>query len=134
MDWDDWRTKLALALGPDGKGQFQGLFAPGALFSDPVNEPTTDLKAIEDMTEASFPDWRQEIHSVHGDEEGGVFEWTGRGTLGGTTPVEIHGCTVVDVDSRGLVVRWRDYFDLKEIEQQLEAAAERPAPGPDRVA
>ena len=54
MDWDDWADRVARALGPNGKGEFQTLFAAGALFSDPVNEPTTDLAAIEEMTEASF--------------------------------------------------------------------------------
>ena len=38
-------------------------------------------------------------------------------------PIEIHGCTVVDVDGDGLVTRWRDYFDLKEIEAQVAAAS-----------
>ena len=48
------------------------------------------------------------------------------GTLGGTIPIEIHGSTVVDVDGDGLVTRWRDYFDLKEIDAQLPAADARP--------
>lgn len=117
MDWSAWAAKLESALGPEG--DFSSLFAPGALFSDPVNQPTSDLAAIEAMTDASFPDWRQEILGVHGDSDGGAFEWIGRGTLGGSVPVEIHGCTAVDVDDDGLVTRWRDYFDLKEIESQL---------------
>jgi hypothetical protein len=124
MDWDDWAYRVARALGPNAKGEFQTLFAAGALFSDPVNEPTTDLAAIEEMTEASFPDWGQEILSVHGDATGGAFEWIGRGTLGGKTPIEIHGCTMVQVDSEGFVVRWRDYFDLKEIDAQLAGPIE----------
>ncbi len=121
MDWTAWSKRLELALGPDG--DFPSLFAPGALFSDPVNEPTGDLAAIEEMTAASFPDWRQEILWVHGDHAGGAFEWTGRGTLGGTIPITLHGCTVVDVDEDGLVTRWRDYFDLKEIDTQVAGAA-----------
>ena len=44
------------------------------------------------------------------------------GTLGGTIPIEIHGSTVVDVNGDGLVTRWRDYFDLKEIERQADPA------------
>ena len=119
MDWTTWATKLEAALGPEG--DFQSFFAAGALFSDPVNEPTTDLTAIEEMTNASFPDWRQEILTVHGDDAAGCFEWIGRGTLGGTIPITIHGCTVVEVDGGGLVTRWRDYFDLKEIEEQVAA-------------
>ena len=82
------------------------------------------------MTKASFPDWRQEILSVHGDETGGAFEWIGRGTLGGTIPIEIHGCTVVDVNEDGLVTRWRDYFDLKEIERQIAGIPARRPPAP----
>ena len=73
------------------------------------------------MTKASFPDWRQEITWVHGDDHGGAFEWIGRGTLGGTVPIEIHGSTVVDVDAGGLVTRWRDYFDLHQIDEQVAA-------------
>ena len=119
MDWSSWAEHLAIALSPDG--EFASLFAPDALFSDPVNPPTTDLAAIEEMTNASFPDWRQEIVTIHGDETAGAFEWIGSGTLGGTVPIVIHGCTVVDVDGDGLVTRWRDYFDLKEIESQIEA-------------
>ncbi len=119
MDWSNWAARLEIALGPEG--DFPSFFAPGALFSDPVNAPTEDLAAIEEMTKASFPDWRQEITSVHGDATGGSFEWIGRGTLGGTTPIVIHGCTAVDVDQAGLVTRWRDYFDLQEIEAQLGA-------------
>jgi SnoaL-like domain len=117
MDWSGWAKRLEAALGPEG--DFPSFFAPGALFSDPVNAPTPDISAIEEMTKASFPDWRQEITSVHGDGHGGAFEWIGRGTLGGTIPIEIHGCTAVDVDDQGLVTRWRDYFDLKEIDAQI---------------
>ncbi len=110
-----------MALGPEG--DFPSFFAPGALFSDPVNAPTTDIAAIEEMTNASFPDWRQEITSVRGDDNGGAFEWIGRGTLGGTIPIEIHGCTAVDVNGSGLVTRWRDYFDLNEIDAQITPPA-----------
>jgi hypothetical protein len=117
MDWSSWAKRLEVALGPEG--DFPSFFAPDATFSDPVNPPTTDIAAIEEMTNASFPDWRQEIVSVHGDASGGAFEWIGRGTLGGTIPIEIHGSTVVEVDGEGLVTRWRDYFDLKEIDAQL---------------
>lgn len=117
MDWRAWAERLEVALGPEG--DFPSFFAPGATFSDPVNPPTEDIAAIEEMTNASFPDWRQEIVSVQGDDVAGAFEWIGRGTLGGSVPIEIHGCTVVEIDDRGLVTRWRDYFDLKEIETQL---------------
>ena len=64
----------------------RAFFAPGALFSDPVNAPTTDLAAIEEMTNASFPDWHQQIAWVHGDQTGGAFEWTGTGRWAGPCP------------------------------------------------
>ena len=120
MDWSIWAEGLERALGPEG--DFPSFFAPGALFSDPVNPPTSDLASIEAMTKASFPDWRQEIVAVHGDDHGGAFEWIGRGTLGGTIPIVIHGCTTVDVDHDGLVTRWRDYFDVKDLEAQIAAS------------
>jgi hypothetical protein len=125
MDWASWANRLEVALGPEG--DFPSFFAPGALFSDPVNAATADIASIEEMTKASFPDWRQQILAVHGDEVGGSFEWIGRGTLGGTIPIEIHGCTVVDIDGSGLVTRWRDYFDLKEIEGQVSGSAPSPS-------
>jgi len=124
MDWSSWANRLEVALGPEG--DFPSFFAPGALFSDPVNTPTSDIAAIEEMTKASFPDWRQQILSVHGDDISGSFEWIGRGTLGGSIPIEIHGCTVVDVDGSGLVTRWRDYFDLKGIEGQVSRSTTTP--------
>ena len=117
MDWAGWAARLEAVLGPDGG--FPSIFAPGAVFSDPVNPPTDDIAGIEAMTNASFPDWSQQILWIHGDGRAAAFEWVGRGTLGGTHPIELHGCTVVDVDQAGLVTRWRDYFDLKEIEGQL---------------
>jgi SnoaL-like domain len=128
VDWTLWQGKLEHSLGPEGV--FADLFAVGALFSDPVNAPTMDLAAIEEMTEASFPDWRQEINWVHGDDTAGAFEWIGRGTLGGSIPIEIHGCTVVDVDASGLVTRWRDYFDLSEIDRQVAEAGAATSPAP----
>lgn len=117
MDWAAWGKRAQEILTTSApEGAFRTLFAPGAEFSDPVNGPTTDIDGIEAMTRQVYPDWRQEIVAVHGDDEGGAFEWIGRGTLGGTTPTVLHGCTMLEIDDQGLVVRWRDYFDLREIE------------------
>ena len=66
----------------------------------------------------------QEVTSSHGDPTGGAFEWVGRGTLGDTIRIEMHGCTMVELDGDGQVTRWRDYFDLKEIETQMGATIE----------
>jgi limonene-1,2-epoxide hydrolase len=94
------------------------------VFTDPVTTAATDIASIEDMTDASFPDWSQEITASHGDRSGGAFEWIGRGTLG-ATPIQLHGCTMVELDDDGQVTRWRDYFDLKEIEGQLGSSIEQ---------
>ena len=124
MEWDDWTKRLRLALGADAVVRLRELFATGGIFSDPVTAPTSDIKSVEDITDASFPDWQQEVTSSHGDQSGGAFEWIGRGTLGDTIRIEMHGCTMVELDGEGQVTRWRDYFDLKEIETQMGATIE----------
>jgi hypothetical protein len=123
MDWTQWGEKVGRALSGDEPGGLRGLFASGGGdFTDPVNETTQDLRGIERQTRDHFPDWRQEVTAVFGGDRGGAFEWIGSGTLGGEIPILIHGCTMVEVDSDGLVTRWRDYFDMKEIEKQVRKA------------
>ena len=99
------------------------MFAPGRRVHRSRHTKTTDIKSVEDVTDASFPDWQQEVTTAHGDPTGGAFEWIGRGTIG-SIRIEIHGCTMVDLDPDGQVTRWRDYFDLKEIEKQMGATIE----------
>jgi limonene-1,2-epoxide hydrolase len=124
VDWEDWTKRLKLALGHDATVRLRELFASDGVFSDPVTKSTTDIKSVEDITDASFPDWQQEVTTSHGDRTGGAFEWIGRGTIGGTIRIEMHGCTMVELDTDGQVTRWRDYFDLKEIETQMGATIE----------
>jgi len=124
MDWQDWTKRLKTALGADATVRLRELFAAGGVFSDPVTPLTTDIKSVEDITDASFPDWQQEVTASHGDPTGGAFEWIGRGTLGPRLRIEMHGCTMVELDTDGQVTRWRDYFDLKEIEAQMGATIE----------
>jgi hypothetical protein len=124
MDWDEWTTKLRLSLGATATVRLRELFAPGGTFSDPVTPPTTEIASVEEITDASFPDWSQEVTASYGNPSGGAFEWVGRGTLGGSTRIELHGCTMVELDGDGLVTRWRDYFDLKEIETQMGSTIE----------
>jgi hypothetical protein len=117
MDWQAWAEKAERILTYEApEGAFRTLFAPGGEFSDPVNGPTTDIDGIEALTRSVYPDWRQEITAVFGDDRGGAFEWVGRGTLGGKTPTVLHGCTMLEVDDEGLILRWRDYFDLRELD------------------
>ena len=124
MEWEAWIERVTGALGAGAEVRLRELFAPGGIFTDPVTTRTTDIGSIEDMTDASFPDWSQEIICSHGEPTGGAFEWIGRGTLG-TTPIELHGCTMIELDADGQVTRWRDYFDLKEIETQLGNSIEQ---------
>ncbi len=124
VEWEDWTKRLRQALGADATVRLRTLFASDGVFTDPVTASTTDIGSVEDITDSSFPDWQQEVTATHGDSSGGAFEWIGRGTLGGGIRIEMHGCTMVELDADGLVTRWRDYFDLKEIEKQMGASIE----------
>ena len=136
MDWDAWARRAERALDVSGRGDWPGLFAPGARFSDPATTtPTSDLRRISRETRSVFPDWTQEITSIRGGRSWAVFEWIGRATYtpssadapGAGTRIEMHGATIIEVDQAGLVTSWRDYLDRKEPEEQIRAAARRPA-------
>jgi len=128
MDWDAWARRAEVALDVAGRGDWQGLFAPEAVFGDPQTPSTKNLRSISKQTRAVFPDWRQEITTIRGGETWAVFEWIGRGTFsmpgapGVGTAVTMHGATIVEVDADGRVTRWRDYLDRKEPEEQILAA------------
>jgi hypothetical protein len=124
MEWDAWTERLTRALGADATIRLRELFAPKGVFGDPVTDSTTDIASVENVTDAAFPDWKQVVTCSHGSPAGGAFEWIGTGTIGGHTRIEIHGCTMVELDSAGLVTRWRDYFDLKEVEKQMGGSIE----------
>ncbi|HEY2429069.1 MAG TPA: nuclear transport factor 2 family protein [Acidimicrobiales bacterium] len=139
MDWQAWARRTEEALDVAGRGDWKGLFAPGAVFSDPATTtPTADLGTVSRDTRAIFPDWTQEITSIRGGDDWAVFEWIGRATYtprresdpGAGTAVQIHGATLVEVDADGLVTRWRDYLDRKEPEDQIRAALRPAPPGP----
>ena len=119
MDWDAWARRAERAIDVAARGDWKGLFAPGATFTDPATAGTNDLRAIARDTRGAFPDWTQEITSIRGGDDWAVFEWVGRATYKGRVPVVMHGATIVEVDGDGLVTRWRDYLDRKEPEQQI---------------
>jgi hypothetical protein len=132
-NWDAWARKAEKALAFEEDGSWRDLFAPDATFSDPNTPGTSDLRSVQRDTARIFPDWRQEITSIRGSDDWAVFEWIGRATYAGRspddpvagTPIEMHGVTIIEVDTDGLVTSWRDYLDRKEPEVQLRAAAER---------
>ena len=130
-DWDAWarRVERALDVAHRSDTDFQALFAPEAVFIDPTQKKTTaDLPDVSRQTQSLFPDWTQEVTSIRGDDNWAAFEWIGRGTF---TPrgetvgrsMEMFGVTLVEVDGDGLVTWWRDYFDMKPVEDQLRGGA-----------
>ena len=131
MDWDAWARRAERALAFEEDGRWRDLFAPNATFADPNTPDTRDLRAVQRGTARIFPDWRQEITSIRGGDDWAVFEWIGRATYAGRaaddpvagTAIEMRGATIIEVDTDGLVVTWRDYLDRKEPEDQLRAAA-----------
>src|SRR6202011_4582154 len=125
VDWDTWARRAERALDMAGRGDWKGLFAPGATFADPATTtPTDDLRKISRDTRTVFPDWPQEIVSIRGGDHwaafGGVgaapYTPRGGGGPGAGARIEMHGATIVEVDEAGLVTRWRDYLDRKEPE------------------
>jgi len=130
-DWDAWaaRVERALDVAHRSDTDFQALFAPDAVFIDPTQTKSTDdLPQVSKQTQALFPDWTQEVTSIRGEDDWAVFEWVGRGTF---TPrgaaagrsMQMEGVTLVDVDQQGRVTRWRDYFDMKGVEEQLRGGS-----------
>ena len=126
-DWHAWARDVERALNVADRSDtdFQDLFAPDATFIDPTQTAAwKELPDVSRQTQAIFPDWTTEVTSIRGDDDWAAFEWIGRGTF---TPrgesagrsMEMEGVTLVDVDAQGLVTRWRDYFDMKSVEEQL---------------
>jgi hypothetical protein len=64
-------------------------------FADPANAPTEDLRDIQHQTRKIFPDWHQEITSIRGGDNWAVFEWVGRATFNDSTPITMHGATIL---------------------------------------
>jgi hypothetical protein len=118
-DWNAYARTLEAALDMRGGTGFRDLFANGARFADPANAPTEDLRDIQQQTRKIFPDWHQEITSIRGADDWAVFEWIGRATFEETTPITMHGATILEFDEDGLITSWRDYLDRKEPEDQI---------------
>src|SRR5215470_10302134 len=104
MDWDAWARRAEEALDVAGRGDWKGLFADGAVFSDPhTTTPTADLRSISRNTRSVFPDWTQEIVSIRGGDDWAFFEWIGRATYTAPTPdapghgteITMHGATII---------------------------------------
>jgi hypothetical protein len=126
VDWEEWARRAERAIDVATRGDWRGLFAPGASFADPNTSQTEDLRTVARDTAAIFPDWRQEITRIRGADTWAVFEWIGRATyqppgggVGAGALIEMHGATIVEVNDDGLVTSWRDYLDRKEPEDQI---------------
>jgi|SRR5271166_1275288 len=122
VDWGEWTARAARVLDLTAGATLEdwaGLFAPGGTYEDPVNPRTSDVGSIHLVTKATLPDWRSTIVSFTGDAAMGAFEWIGEATSG-DMPIRMAGCTVVHVDGDGRVTHWRDYFDMKDFEGQVQ--------------
>src|SRR3954466_203456 len=133
-DWDAWarRVEKALDVAHRSETDFQDLFAPDGTFIDPTQvAKTPELPEVSRATQAIFPDWTQEVTSIRGDDDWAAFERIGPGAVprkgkSAGRAIEMEGVTLVEVDSDGLVTKWRDYFDMKGVEEQMK-------PGSDAV-
>jgi hypothetical protein len=125
MDWEHLARQFEKATDnrEPNPGLFASLFAPGGTYQDPVNPPTGDWGELGRQTDDATPDWYCEVTHIAGEGERlGAMEWVGRATLFGKAPFELHGCAYIEVDGDGRIVRWRDYFDISEIERQTKDA------------
>ena len=125
VDWEAFARRVEQAHDPDA---MVSLYAVGATYRDPVTPSTTDVQAVADQTYRLFPDWRQQIERIRGEDDWAVFEWTGNGTYRGPGaedgpgfPVRIQGATIVEVNDDGLITAWRDFPDVYASMQQITA-------------
>ena len=121
MDWQTFAREFEQLTDARQEGshdRWRSRFALGGTFQDPVNAPTTDYDEVIKQTQTATPDWHMRVTHVAAGETSAALEWIGEATLFGKAPITIHGCTVIEVDGDGLITRWRDYMDLKEIERQ----------------
>jgi hypothetical protein len=121
VTWNEWATRAVdtLTMTPDATdADWVALFAPGGSYQDPVNDRTEDVASVFAMTRAAFADWSMRVTTTAGDDRGGSIEWVSHGHLPHGPVVTLHGCSVIHCGARGLVVRWRDYFDMGEFERQ----------------
>jgi hypothetical protein len=119
--WKSWAAGAVqtLTMSPGASDDaWVALFAPGDTYEDPVTARTEDVASVHALTGTTFPDWSMAVHSAAGDDRGGAVEWVSRGHLPNGTFVTLHGCSVIHLSTDGLVLRWRDYFDMGEFEQQ----------------
>lgn len=87
--------------------------------------PTPIINGLREFVGA-FPDWHAAVHRVVSQDGFVVVEWTATGTFrnrfrgrdANGKRFERSGCSVAEVD-RGVIVRYRDYFDRAEFLQQL---------------
>lgn len=88
--------------------------------------PTAIVAGLRELV-ASFPDWRVEVErlTVAGDvvvvewDTSGTFTHPFRGRVPNGRRFRRRGCAVADLD-RGLIVRYRDYYDRATLLQQLQ--------------
>jgi limonene-1,2-epoxide hydrolase len=123
VNWTSWAMSAVgtLTMGPGATdAAWVALFAPAGTYQDPVTARTRDVASVYALTRATFADWRMVVTKASGDGGGGAIEWVSNGHLPHGPAVTLHGCSVIVLNPHGLVVRWRDYFDMGEFERQAQ--------------
>jgi limonene-1,2-epoxide hydrolase len=124
--WTSWASSAVgtLTMAPGASdAAWAALFAPGGTYEDPVTARTEDVASVYALTRATFADWSMAVESAAGDARGGAIEWISQGHLSNGLAVSLHGCSVLHLSADGLVVRWRDYFDMGELARQASPPA-----------
>ena len=106
-----------------------GFFSDGAVYIDGprgVHRGIDAIKAEFQLTVSMVPSTTVDIKSLAASEGTVMTERVDNFEVGGK-PIGMEVMGVFDVDSNGRITRWRDYYDLPTLVEQVAAATASPS-------
>ena len=121
-DWDAYVRKLEAALDMRGGTGFRDLFAKGARFADPANAPPRTCATYSTRPARSSRTGTRRSPRSAAVTTGPCSSGSAGPRSTSSTPITMHGATILELDDDGLITSWRDYLDRKEPEDQIRKA------------